>query len=595
MALYNATMQEVEQHIKQFGVGYPSIDRPWLSYYSEAAVNDPLPESTLYEYLYENNKLNLDSYALNYGGRKITFRDLFKRIDEASRAFRALGVQPGDIVSIVTVASVPCVVCFYALNKIGAVVDYINVLATAKDMVKFFRASKSRVVVSTDMFMNKVLLAAKAMGVEHVITFSMNDDLPLLKKAGLAFVNTDRVDDSYLQDKIVLPWDKFIARAKEAPETAFRKDQNTAALLAHTGGTTGSPKSVLLSDKAMNAVAFQYHHIFDADPDSVFLNLVVPFVVYGSLINFHMPLTMQCCVALIPNFDPHAWPEYFNKYKPNYITAIPNYMAPMLKDPRMRNVNLGGLKVLAVGGESISNAMETNLNKFLKAHNSKARLIKGYGMTELSSSACTCIEGVNTLGSVGIPLPKNTLMIYDNDAQAECRFNEVGEVCFQSPAQMLGYLDDPEEMKDILRTHPDGSVWLHTGDLGYMNRRGLLHLVGRIKRVVLTSYKGVAYRIYPSVIEEALEAHPAVREACVVRLTDDPHGRTKAYIALNDHNRIDEEEIERELRQYLDRELAEYMCPYIYEFRGSLPKTPAGKTDYKLLENMTGMDTYVQQ
>ena len=588
MALYQATTQQVEELTKTTGTGYPSIDRPRLSYFSKEAIEDPLPQMSLFEYLYENNKYNLDSDALNYMGHKISYRELFKRIDEAAKAFLAQGVREGDIVSILTVASVPCVICFYALNKIGAVVDYINVLSTAKDLVKFFRANKSRVVVSADIFMNKTLLAAKAIGVEHVIAFSMEEDLPFFKKVGTLFQSNPDVDESYLQDDIVLTWDKFIATGAHVPDITYQKDPATPALLAHTGGTTGFPKAVVLSDNAMNAVAFQYHYIFHLDlKESVFLDLVVPFVVYGSLINMHMPLTMRSTVVLIPNFDADDWPEYFNKYKPNYLTAIPNYVAPMLNNPRMRNVNLDCLKVIAVGGEGAGNALEVDLNRFLKRHGSKAKLLKGYGMTEMSASACTAFGDVNALGSVGAPLPRNQVQIVNPDTGLECKYNEIGEICFQGPGQMMGYMNDPEEMKTVYRKHSDGTYWLHTGDLGYMNRRGLLYIVGRIKRAILTQYKGTAYRIYPNVIEDILMSHPAVREACIVKLHEDRRGRTKAYIALNDHNRVDEEEIERELRSYCDNEMAEYMRPFLYEFRGSLPLTPAGKVDYKLLEIQT--------
>ena len=588
MALYQATTQQVEELTKTTGTGYPSIDRPWLSYFSKEAIEDPLPQMSLFEYLYENNKYNLDSDALNYMGHKISYRELFKRIDEAAKAFLAQGVREGDIVSILTVASVPCVICFYALNKIGAIVDYINVLSTAKDLVKFFRANKSRVVVSADIFMNKTLLAAKAIGVEHVIAFSMEEDLPFFKKVGTLFQSNPDVDESYLQDDVVLTWDKFLASGAHVPDITYQKDPSKPALLAHTGGTTGFPKAVVLNDNSMNAVAFQYHYIFHLEPkESVFLNLVVPFVVYGSLINMHMPLTMRSTVVLIPNFDADDWPEYFNKYKPNYLTAIPNYVAPMLNNPRMRNVNLDCLKVIAVGGEGAGNALEVDLNRFLKRHGSKAKLLKGYGMTEMSASACTAFGDVNALGSVGAPLPRNQVQIVNPDTGLECKYNEIGEICFQGPGQMMGYMNDPEEMKTVYRKHSDGTYWLHTGDLGYMNRRGLLYIVGRIKRAILTQYKGTAYRIYPNVIEDILMSHPAVREACIVKLHEDRRGRTKAYIALNDHNRVDEEEIERELRSYCDNEMAEYMRPFLYEFRGSLPLTPAGKVDYKLLEIQT--------
>lgn len=588
MALYQATMQEVEEQTKQTGTGYPSIDRPWLSYYSKEAIEGDLPNLTLYDYLYENNKYNLDSDALNYMGQKITYRELFKRIDLTAKAFVAQGVKAGEIVSVLTVSSVPGVVCFYALNKIGAIIDYINVLSTAKDLVKFFRGNCSKVVVSADTYMKKVLLAAKAIGVEHVIQFSMDDDLPFIKRVGALLKNNKDVDESYLQDEIVLPWNKFLNSGASVPDITYQKDPDTAALLAHTGGTTGFPKSVVLSDNALNAVAYQYHSFIHPKPkECVFLDLVVPFIVYGSLVNMHMPLTLRATLVLIPNFDSNDWPEYFNKYKPNYISAIPNYFLPMMQNPRMRNINLECLKLIAVGGEAVGNGLEVDLNRFLKRHGSKAKLFKGYGMTELASSVCTCFENPNALGSVGVPLPRNRLKIVDPDTGYECKYNEIGEICFQGPSLMIGYVDNPEEMANVYREHADGTRWLHTGDLGYMNRRGLLYIVGRLKRVILTQYKGVAYRVYPNAIEEMLRAHPAVRDACVVKLHDDRWGRTKVYISLNNHSRVDEEEIERELRSFCDSEMAEYMRPFLYEFRGSLPLTPAGKIDYKLLELQT--------
>ena len=582
-------MDEVERRTKTSGTGYPSVDKPWLAYYSEDAVASPLPNMSLYDYMLQQNKGNFDGYAINYFGKRITYRELFQRINQAAKAFRAQGVEEGDIVSVLTVSSIPMVVCYYALNKIGAVVDFVNILSTAKDLVKFFRANHSRVVVSMEEMMGKVLLAARAVGVEKVISFSMNDDLPLAQKLRRRRKSGEEVDRSYLTDEIVLTWDKFIESGSALKEKTYQKDPSKAAVLAHTGGTTGFPKSVLLSDNALNAIAFQYSYIFRGvyKKNAVFLNLVVPFTIYGSLINMHMPLTLGSCVALVPQFNGDDWPEYINKYQPNFITCIPSYMISFMRNPRIKNTDLSCIKVIAVGGDGCSNTLEVGVNKLLKEQGSKARLLKGYGMTELSSSACTTFGEINSLGSVGVPLPKNNICIYDNGNQKECKFNEIGEICFQSPGKMLGYMDNEEEYFNVVRTHPDGSEWLHTGDLGYMNRRGMLHIVGRIKRVILTQYNGVGYRVYPNVVEEILESHPAVREACVVRLHNDTRGRTKAYVALHNHNRVDEAELEKEMRSFCEAEMAAYMRPYIFEFRGALPKTPAGKVDYKLLEQQT--------
>jgi len=524
--------------------GYPSVDRPWLKYYTEEIQNAPLPECSLYEYLWNCNKDHQQDYALNFFGKKMTFGRLFEMIDEVAKAFRAMGVKEGEIVSIVTISTVAGVVCFYALNRIGAVANYLNVLAEEKDLADFFEEAQSKVVVSLDLFARKVLGAAKKCAakkcvVEKVVVFPLDLGMPVMTKMGYR-MKTRKMDRSWKEDELVMVWSDFVRMADGQPEITYQKDSDKMCLLAHTGGTTGVPKAVMLSDRAMNAVASEqisiYKTLKEYKRGSVFLQVMIPFVVYGILTCIHMPLCAGWCLALVPKFDGKDWKKYISQYKFSYVFAVPAYVNALLENKDLRKTNLSMLKIIAAGGDGINNDMEHNVNKFLYEHGSKAELFKGYGMTEICAAALVSTPVANRVGSVGIPLPKNNVMIYDRESKAELTYGEIGEICMQCPSRMLGYKDNEEATKELFWTHEDGSEWLHTGDLGYMDEDGFLFLVGRMKRIILTTKDGVAYKVFPNIPEEMIVKHEAVAQYCIVGAMDGADQVLRAFV-VPDKNR----------------------------------------------------------
>ena len=362
-------------------------------------------------------------------------------------------------------------------------------------------------------------------------------------------------------------------------------------LLAHTGGTTGVPKAVMLSDRAMNAVASEqisiYKTLKEYKRGSVFLQVMIPFVVYGILTCIHMPLCAGWCLALVPKFDGKDWKKYISQYKFSYVFAVPAYVNALLENKDLRKTNLSMLKIIAAGGDGINNDMEHNVNKFLYEHGSKAELFKGYGMTEICAAALVSTPVANRVGSVGIPLPKNNVMIYDRESKAELTYGGIGEICMQCPSRMLGYKDYEEATKELFWTHEDGSEWLHTGDLGYMDEDGFLFLVGRIKRIILTTKDGVAYKVFPNIPEEMIVKHEAVAQCCIVGAMDGANQVLRAFIVPDKSWQSDTAEmkcLEQELRSFCEERLPEYSRPTFYEFRDSLPLTAAGKVDYRALE-----------
>lgn len=311
MAAENGRMSKIKEL-----TGYPSIDRPWLKYYSAEAISAPIPESSLYDYLYDCNREHLEDYALNYFGKKITFRKFFELIEQAAKAFLAIGVHAGDIVPVVSVSTIASIVCFYALNRIGAVVDFLNVLEEQNALTEYFKEADAKVVATLDLFEEKVVAAADECRIEKVVSFGVDFGMSLPLKVGYKLKNRSRKASNKGQSSVIY-WKDFLKCSKGQTEIKYRKDPHKMCVLAHTGGTTGEPKAVMVDDKAMNAVAAYYKNCFHYTRGEVWANVIIPFVIYGLLACLHMPLTLGLEVVIIPKFDSAKWDEYIKKYHIN--------------------------------------------------------------------------------------------------------------------------------------------------------------------------------------------------------------------------------------------------------------------------------------
>ena len=542
-----------------------------------------MPECSVYEYMYWNNEKYPSDIALNYFGNKISYGELFENIDKAAKAFNALGVKPEEIVTIVSISTVSSIVCFYALNRIGAVSDFVNVLSETDELRFYFEEAKSRTVVTLDMFGEKVVKAAEGSNVEHIVTFSVDDYMPVSAKMGYK-LQSRGADKKWQKSGKIILWNDFMKLAKDKPAITFKKDAGKMALLAHTGGTTGIPKAVMISDFTMNYIADYYTHCFTYTRGQVWGNVMIPFVIYGILTCMHMPLSLGLTIAVIPKFDVREWKQYIKKYHFNYVLGVPSYVNPLVDDKRQEDIDLSGLYVCGVGGDGMNNEMEEKINRFFRDHGADIEIQKGYGLSEIGSTAVTTLNGINKIGSVGIPLIHNNIMIYNCETGRELKYGETGEICLQCPSRMIGYLDNEEATKDLFWKHEDGNEWLHTGDLGYVDEDGFLFLVGRMKRIILTTGGGVAYKVFPNMIESILDEHKATLQSCVVGAIDNENQVLRAFCMVGNGTLEKTDEIECELRHSCEEKLPKHARPRFYEFCTQLPLTTVGKVDYRALE-----------
>lgn len=561
--------------------GYPSIDKPWLKYYSEEAIHDPLPDSSIFEYLWENNKTHPTDIAIFYLGKKITYRELFEKIDQAAIGFQTLNVRPGDIVTVALPCIPEAIYVVYALNKIGAVANMIHPLAGEQELLNYLNEVESTVAVLFDGTYRLLENSLHRTSVEKAIIISAGESLPFGLKQLYSLKNKkpDLAGKNHY-----LYWNSFLKAGEGKTLAPFKRDPRELAVISHTGGTTGEPKGVMISDRNANAVVWQILNTIENERQQRMLVQLPPFINYSLVNGAFEPLAGGVTVYLVPDYQPKKIGYYLKKYKPNHINSIPQYLEAMLQDPTIQNMDLSFLLTLVSGGDGMSAETEERLNALLLSRGAK-RVAKGYGMTEVVSSATFTFDRCNEAGSIGIPLVKVNCKIVDPDTNQELTYGEVGEVCFAGDTIMLGYYKNQQATDELIEVDNHGIRWIHTGDLGYITNDGLIFLSGRMKRIIaITGKDGVPTKLFPDRIEKAAYKHSSVRLCCAIGVPDTARNYyPKLYVVLKDALR-NQEIVSEELLALCQKELPEYMIPEEIEYCDDLPRTERGKIDYRALE-----------
>lgn len=564
--------------------GYPSTDKPWLKYYSEEAIKTQLPECTIYEYLWENNKNYLGNVALNYYGKKITFGELFQNIKKVARALWKLGIRKGDVVVLATVTIPETVYLFYALNLIGAVSNMVDPRTSIEGIKEYVKEVDAKYVFAIDAVYEKIMCAVKENLVDGVVIMSPSDSLPLLKKVLFSFRNNKKHVNPNIK---TVEWKTFLENSENAILKEAKYEKDACCVIVHTGGTTGVPKGVMLSNENINALVMQSILTgIDMKREHTWMDIMPPFIAYGVGMGLHLPLVIGMQTILIPSFDSKKFDKLLLRHKPVHMVGVPSYWTTIIESKKMRNKDLSFVIAPTVGGDSMNVEFEKLANEFLKKHNCTYGITKGYGMTEVCAGVTGTVDANNEIGSVGIPFVKSIVSIFDVDSGEELTYGQIGEVCISGPNVMLGYYNNEKATKDIVRRHTDGMKWVHSGDLGMMNENGSLFIVDRMKRMIVR-YDG--FKVFPSLIENVINSHNTIKMCCVVGKSDEGHGQGElpvAFVVLKEECEEREKVIKNELIEMCKKELPEYAQPVGYAFCKELALTPIGKVDYRKLEEL---------
>ena len=520
--------------------------------------------------------------AYSFMGSCVSYKKLVEQIHACAASLKACGIRPDQRVTI-CLPNVPmAVIMFYAVNKVGAIANMVHPLSSESEIEFCLRESASVVCLTLDQFYGKFANIRGKVQLRSLILTSIKDALSPIKRKGYYLAEGRKVKKVPVNAEIVW-WEKFLRDGTDyhGPYHVVREAGDPAAIL-YSGGTTGTMKGILLSNLNFNALGQQIiatNPMFK--PGDKMLAVMPIFHGFGLGVCIHSMLSQGGRCLLIPRFNPQSYAKLLKKHKPNFIAGVPTLYEALLRLKTLKHVDLSCLKGVFSGGDSLSIELKKRFDKFLAEHNATIPVREGYGTTECVTASCLTPSHWAKEGSIGLPFPDTFYKIVKPGTEEEVPYGEEGEICLTGPTMMMEYINNPEETANTLRRHPDGLKWLHTGDLGMMDADGFIYFRQRIKRMIVTS----GYNVYPSQIENVLDAHELVHMSCVIGVPD-PYKmqRVVAFIVLKPDVKIPEDAAREILLAYCGKHVAKYAMPKEIYFRDSLPKTLVGKVAYRVLE-----------
>jgi len=541
--------------------GKASIDKPWLQNYGHIPYSLEYPDISMWELVADSVKKYPDYVAYNYFGKTATYTEMMKQIETCARAYKALGIKSGDKVTICMPNTPEAVISFYALNMIGAVANMIHPLSAENEIKRFLNITDSRLIIAIDICAGKIKNIIAETIIEKAIIVSPKDPMPhpqfISFREFLSYSN--KYDGEYKQ----------------------KANGSAIAAIMYSGGTTGDAKGILLTNFNFNVLAVQsmtWADCFEAQ-DRI-LSVTPIFHGYGLATCIHAAFWVGMTTILLPQFDVSEFHKLLSEYKPHALIGVPALYEALLRNKHIQSMDLSFLKLAASGGDSLSVHRKQKVDAFLKERGANVEVRDGYGMTESVTVSCWNPKHKTITGSIGIPFPDVTYKIVTPGTQEEVGYGEVGEICVSGPTVMVGYLDQPDETAKTLQKHDDNKIWLHTGDLGYIEEDGYVYFKQRINRIIISS----GYNIYPQNIENIIDSHPDVMFSAIIGVPDEFRGkRVKAYIVLKNEITATKE-VRNSIRDHCKKNIAKYAIPKEFEYRDTLPKTIMGKVDYRALE-----------
>ncbi len=558
-----------------------NIKAPWLAFYGDVEQHLDYPDGSMYDAVKRAAGQYPDNLAITSMGNGMVYRDMLRRIDQTAQAFSAVGIGKGDKVTLCMPNCPQIVLCFYALNRIGAIAAMIHPLSSVGEIAFYIKDSGSRAVVTLEQFYGKFEEVRKTIAIETLVLTSVADALKPLMKLGYKLTEGRKVP-KVPKNADVLWWKDFLNGAKRIDKSCFveRKGEDPAVIL-FSGGTTGVTKGILLSNLNFNALGMQTCAMGNCVvPGNRMLAAMPMFHGFGLGVCIHTMLMVGVTAILVPRVSVESYAKLLKKEQPNYIAGVPTLYEGITRNPYMDGVDLSCLLGVFSGGDSLSIELKKKFDRFLQDHGATVQVREGYGTTECVTASCLTPYDMYREGSIGLPFPDTYYKIVRVGTTDEVPYGEEGEICLCGPSVMIEYVNQPEETANTLKKHEDGHTWLHTGDLGTMDADGFIYFKQRIKRMIITS----GYNVYPSQVENAIDAHEKVLMSCVIGVPDSYRmQKVKAFVVLRP-NILPTPALKEEILEHCRKNVAKYAMPYDIEFRSELPKTLVGKIAYTVLE-----------
>ena len=559
-----------------------SVKAPWIKNLGGVPAHLEYFQGSMYDKVAQI-AVNYPNYiAYDFMGGKVKYKDFIRKVDECARALAAIGVKEGERVTICMPNAPQAVIMFYAVNKVGAVANMVHPLSSEKEIEFYLKESASAVCITLDQFYGKFENIRGNVPLRSLIITSIKDVLIPVKRKGYYLAAGRKIKKVPANAEIVW-WEKFLRDGADyhGPYHVVRKAEDPAVIL-YSGGTTGTTKGILLSNMNFNALSQQIiatNPMFK--PGDKMLAVMPIFHGFGLGVCIHSMLSSGGRCLLIPRFNPQSYAKLLKKHKPNFIAGVPTLYEALLRLKTLNRVDLSCLKGVFSGGDSLSIELKKRFDAFLKEHNATIPVREGYGTTECVTASCLTPSHWAKEGSIGLPFPDTFYKIVKPGTEEEVPYGEEGEICLAGPTVMMEYINNPEETANTLRRHADGLTWVHTGDLGMMDEDGFIYFRQRIKRMIVTS----GYNVYPSQIENVLDAHEYVHMSCVIGVPDPlKMQKVVAFVVLKPGLKVSQEEAKEAILEHCSKYVAKYAMPADIQFRDDMPKTLVGKVAYRILE-----------
>lgn len=552
--------------------------KPWLKYYGDVPQTIDYPKISLYQALKRTSDRVSEATAWDFMGTTATYRQFLDMVDDFARALAAKGLGRGDRITISMPTSPQGIVAFYAANKLGAVCSMIHPLSPPKEIAFYLKTSKSSFALTLDAFYQPFREAMEEAPLDTLILAKIGDFMPVPLKLGF-WATKGRKIKKVPNDGRVVWWSEMTkGDFPEVSEPAV--DADDLAVIMYSGGTTGKPKGIMLSNFNFVAQGMMASTWGGMTENDSMLAILPIFHGFGLGVCINSIFMGGATSILVPQLTAESVAKLIVSKRPTFIVGIPTLYDAICRDQTFNQANLSCLRAAFCGADHLPRKVKEQFEEIVARNGGDVKLMEGYGLTEAVTGIMAMPLSEYREGSIGVPFPNMLAKVVERGTIEEAKLGEDGEICLNGPAVMQGYVDQPEETANTLKLHGDGKIWLHTGDIGCMDEDGFFYFKLREKRMIKSS----GMNVYPAEVENVLMKHGAVDIACVIGVPDEKQmQRVKGFVVLKDPSRGGSA-LEKELIAHCREHLIKWSCPREIEFRDDLPKTLIGKIDFKILE-----------
>lgn len=557
--------------------GTPVDSRSWTKHYDPGVPHSlqPYPNRTLLDYVADSATEEPAAPALLFKGATIAYRELEALSDAFAVSLQEAGVCAGDRVALLLPNCPQFIIAELGAWKAGAVVLPLNPLYTAAELVEPLKSSGAETIVLLSPFYNRIRECLEQTSLTRILVSNIKEYLPPMTRVLFTLFKEKSGGHRVTLDPGHQRFQEYLTRgASRRPTRASRPTPDMPALMLMSGGTTGLPKAVVGLHRHLVAAGLQLQVWLQppatATARDIALMPLPLFHVYASVGVQSHAFVSRTPLVLVPNpRDVDDLLTTIARVRPTLFSSVPALFIALLNHPKVKERKADFTSIRACFSGAAPLLAETK-KRFEEL--TGGRIVEGYSLTE-AMMACIVnpLNGINKVGSVGVPLPDVEVGIVDGESgDAFLPAGEVGEVVLRAPQLMVGYWKNPAETARALRMHGEGQAWLHTGDLGYLDPDTFLFIVDRKKDLIKTS----GYQVWPREVEEAIARHPAVVDVGVAGVQDAAKGEVvKAWVVCRPGSPLSADE----LRTFCRAHLAPFKVPAHIEFRESLPKTMPGK------------------